>query len=55
MGPASVFRFIELSNFRVSTYHSYDGMTEEENSDSASWTVAYHLEDGVWKLQNFQW
>ena len=39
----------------VSTYHSYDGMTEEENSDSASWTVAYHLEDGVWKLQNFQW
>ena len=50
--PEDVVMYVEGI---ATTYHTYDGRTEETDSDQASWTVAYHLEDGIWKLQNFQW
>ena len=35
----------------MTAYYTYDGETEEEETGNDTWDIRYHLENGVWKLQ----
>ena len=35
----------------MTAYYTYDGEAEEEETGNDTWDIRYHLENGVWKLQ----